>query len=660
MDGKQRCNKNHLQCSKPMGHPGRCNKEHKLEFWKKSVLQRTLQKDCSELLREKDELQSSNFDIALNLVEKKEELHQIEEKIEETKLENQKEEKELQDVKQQQHKELVKSALEFDRISRDKESVSQKVLEEKNDIKELQDTYSKLKLLINRKSSASTKRQKNPSSKQLLSSCSTTKYRRRKETKDLLEFVHGGKDAAIDGAWDFLSSNTDESKIEELVSNYRRGKFLQTLFNKKTESNDVMLKKALASKYLGHLSRRRFNLLCKIQKTSFDSNEDGDADVGELIPQNELKLDLRSKQLSHYTVDKFVKSLDIGEIHEIPSCSGVARTVTALVTMIVDVNLQVSANKDKLYWFNNVKNHFIVEFSDDGAPESKEVSMTIGTLSLWNYQNRIRSRDHHYPLHLLSTDEKNAICEDLWRQHSDEMILIEGNIFTINSEKVTFEFQPSADQSWQCWAANVLPSSATYPSPYANVHKSQLDFIGGAIGLEENATWKPPTKESTKKELEALNIYRKSLSDTLSASSFHDHELAYMAENGYRQTGEPRVGNLAERLRPEPLHLEINNWQHLLNLIYVESIRRDKFEIFCKVLESPVRCQENPGCGLKFVVKKIREHYAKEATRMNILEVRLIGAQAIALARHCHRVMDAIYVDESEAVKIKHQALSLI
>ena len=92
----------------------------------------------------------------------------------------------------------------------------------------------------------------------------------------------------------------------------------------------------------------------------------------------------------------------------------------------------------------------------------------------------------------------------------------------------------------------------------------------------------------------------------------------------------------------------------------MESIRRDKFELFCKVLESPVRCQETPGCGLKFVVKKIREHYAKEATRMNVLEVRLIGAQAIALARNCHRVMSAIYVDESEALKIRHQALSLI
>ena len=86
-----------------------------------------------------------------------------------------------------------------------------------------------------------------------------------------------------------------------------------------------------------------------------------------------------------------------------------------------------------------------------------------------------------------------------------------------------------------------------------------------------------------------------------------------------------------------------------------------KFESFCKVLESPVRCETYPGCGLKFIVKKIKEHYEKEAQRTNVLDVRLIGAQAIALSRYCTRVIDAIHVDDnSEATKIKHQAMYLI
>ena len=79
---------------------------------------------------------------------------------------------------------------------------------------------------------------------------------------------------------------------------------------------------------------------------------------------------------------------------------------------------------------------------------SSETSMTIGSLTLWNFGRQVRSREFHYPLHLISTTEKYVICENLWPQHTDEMTLIESNIFTINKEKVTFDFQPSADQAW--------------------------------------------------------------------------------------------------------------------------------------------------------------------------------------------------------------------
>lgn len=54
-------------------------------------------------------------------------------------------------------------------------------------------------------------------------------------------------------------------------------------------------------------------------------------------------------------------------------------------------------------------NHFVVEFSDDGMQESSQRTMTIGTLSLWNYGNRICSRDFHYILHMLSASAKDSL-----------------------------------------------------------------------------------------------------------------------------------------------------------------------------------------------------------------------------------------------------------
>ena len=323
---------------------------------------------------------------------------------------------------------------------------------------------------------------------------------------------------------------------------------MQNIYDKQLNkqcTHESEMKKAIAKKYLGHISRRRYQLMCKIQKASLNDNED----VGEHLPNNEeFILDLRTKQLSHYSVEKFVQNLDIGEVHQIEGCSGATRTVTALVTMIADVNLKVEINKERLIWFNGVEDHFVVEFSDDGAPESKEETMTIASLTLWNFENRVRSRDYHYPLHMATVQEKDEICALLWQQHCDEMLIIEGNVFIINGKKVTFEFQPSADQSWQCWAANVLPASATYPSPYANVHKSQLSHINGGIGFDQSNCWKPPTEKSRADELCKLNEFRQTLSPNLTDKARHDQELDFMADNGYRQFGAPRIGTFANRL----------------------------------------------------------------------------------------------------------------
>ena len=60
-----------------------------------------------------------------------------------------------------------------------------------------------------------------------------------------------------------------------------------------------------------------------------------------------------------------------------------------------------------------------------------------------------------------------------------------------------------------------------------------------------------------------------------------------MAENGIRQLGHLRIGVFAVRLRPEPMHCEINAWQHYLDLLYVEAIHRNNLRLlslFCEPL----------------------------------------------------------------------------
>lgn len=91
-----------------------------------------------------------------------------------------------------------------------------------------------------------------------------------------------------------------------------------------------------------------------------------------------------------------------------------------------------------------------------------------------------------------------------------------------------------------------------------------------------------------------------------------------MAQNGIRQVGAPKVGICADRFRPEPVHNEINSWQHMLNLIYKEALRRSIVETFLTTLSRPAHCSATSadtessralGCGLSFVAKSVEEHY---------------------------------------------------
>ena len=78
-------------------------------------------------------------------------------------------------------------------------------------------------------------------------------------------------------------------------------------------------------------------------------------------------------------------------------------------------------------------------------------------------------------------------------------------------------------------------------------------------------------------------------------------------------------------------------------------------------LQTLVASKKDGGCGLKFVGKKIKEHFDIEKKRMNVLDVRLIGAQAITLARHSYLLLDAISVEnKGEAERIKHSALLMV
>ena len=106
-------------------------------------------------------------------------------------------------------------------------------------------------------------------------------------------------------------------------------------------------------------------------------------------------------KVSDESVEKFVKTLDIGSVSQIRILPGVTRTVTGLVFMIVDLHLRLPHLCRRLVWFKGNTNHFIFQFSDDGAPETSQLTMSILEFrkTFWNLGERVRSREFQYLLH---------------------------------------------------------------------------------------------------------------------------------------------------------------------------------------------------------------------------------------------------------------------
>ena len=73
---------------------------------------------------------------------------------------------------------------------------------------------------------------------------SSTRYRRRKESKDMLEYIHGGEKGALNGAWDFLTSSISYQQLKKLLIEFKKGRFIEKIQGKLTnviKKSDIIL-----------------------------------------------------------------------------------------------------------------------------------------------------------------------------------------------------------------------------------------------------------------------------------------------------------------------------------------------------------------------------------------------------------------------------------
>ena len=104
-------------------------------------------------------------------------------------------------------------------------------------INELNEQYNKFKTLLEQEGFSVSRRQNTSTTYEMVTNVnSSTRYRRRHETKNFLEFIHGGKEGALYGTWDYVSFSSDNQTMDKLISGFKLGKYLQGLLNKTMKS----------------------------------------------------------------------------------------------------------------------------------------------------------------------------------------------------------------------------------------------------------------------------------------------------------------------------------------------------------------------------------------------------------------------------------------
>ena len=83
------------------------------------------------------------------------------------------------------------------------------------------------------------------------------RFRCKRESQNVFEYIHGDKEGALYGAWDFLQSNAKKEMMDSLIASYKKGKYLKDVVSqalKEHSNSDKSLKQAVIFKYKNFLS----------------------------------------------------------------------------------------------------------------------------------------------------------------------------------------------------------------------------------------------------------------------------------------------------------------------------------------------------------------------------------------------------------------------
>ena len=88
------------------------------------------------------------------------------------------------------------------------EQLNWEMEEKQKALEEINKKYEKLKVLLEQKGYARTRRQNTTTTYEMINNRnSSTRFRCKEVTRNILQFIHGGEEGSLYGAWDYLTSH---------------------------------------------------------------------------------------------------------------------------------------------------------------------------------------------------------------------------------------------------------------------------------------------------------------------------------------------------------------------------------------------------------------------------------------------------------------------
>ena len=283
-------------------------------------------------------------------------------------------------------------------------------------------------------------------------------------------------------------------------------KVLPTIVNtgvKRYELGQSNLVRSVAVLYEGGIpSKSQYNR--KRSKEIFENDESGKKH--QVTYMDKCKIPMLA---DYKTVMRFVNSVDIGELRDIPRAkktkfdkgvyqmedkknegdlhppvSGCFRDLECHLIKLAKLYLDINRKRPGyLNWFGLPVGSFQVAIGADGAPFGKYNQATAWLVSFLNVVDRIASCNENHLICGANCSEEYPSMVEYDKLIRKDIVRIEKKVYVIDGISVTFSFALVPwDMKWQAFISGELPNSASYFLSFANVSKDDIAKVGCTYG----------------------------------------------------------------------------------------------------------------------------------------------------------------------------------